>query len=136
MAFGKIKTVTMAGLAALTLGGCMLAVSAPAEAGYRGAYYGGPGFYRPYYRPAYYGGYYGRPYYRPRYGGGAVAAGLIGGLALGALATSSAYAAPYYAGPRYVATPGYGYGSACTITKTRFVDDWGRVVVRKTKVCD
>jgi len=45
MAFGKIKTVTMAGLAALTLGGGMLAVSAPAEAGYRGAYYGGPGFY-------------------------------------------------------------------------------------------
>lgn len=131
MASGKIKTVTMAGLAALTLGGGMLASSAPAEAGYRGAYYGG------YYgRPAYYGGYYGRSYYRPRYGGGAVAAGLIGGLALGALATSSAYAAPYYAGPRYVATPGYGYGSACTITKTRFVDDWGRVVVRKTKVCD
>ncbi len=122
MAFGKIKTVTMAGLAALTLGGGMLASSAPAEAGYRGAYYGGPGFYR--------------PHYRPRYGGGAVAAGLIGGLALGALATSSAYAAPYYAGPRYVATLGYGYGSACTITKTRFVDDWGRVVVRKTKVCD
>jgi len=130
MAFGKIKTVTMAGLAALTLGGGMLASSAPAEAGYRGAYYGG------YYgRPAYYGDYYGRPHYRPRYGG-AVAAGLIGGLALGALATSSAYAAPYYAGPRYVATPGYGYGSACTITKTRFVDDWGRVVIRKTKVCD
>ena len=130
MAFGKIKTATMAGLAALTLGAGMLASAAPAEAGYRGAYYGGPGFYRPYYRPAYYGGYYGRPYYR-RHHGGAVAAGLIGGLALGALAASSAHAAPYP-----VAAPAYDYGPSCTITKTRFVDDWGRVVIRKTKVCD
>lgn len=127
MAFGKLKTVTMAGFAALTLGGGMLASAAPAEAGYRGAYYGGAGYYRPYYRPA----YYGRPYYRPRYGGGAVAAGLVGGLALGALAASSAYAAPYP-----VAAPAYGYGPSCTITKTRYVDDWGRVVIRKTKVCD
>jgi hypothetical protein len=142
MALGKIKAVTVAGLAALTLGGGMLAAAAPAEArpwGYRGgfqrgAFHGGPGFYRPYYRPAFYGGYYRRPYYRPY--GGAVAAGLVGGLALGALAASSTYATPYYASPYYVASPGYDYGPACTITKTRFVDGWGRVVIRKTKVCD
>ena len=100
----------------------------------RGAFHGGPGFYRPYYRPAFYGGYYRRPYYRPY--GGAVAAGLVGGLALGALAASSTYATPYYASPYYVASPGYDYGPACTITRTRFVDGWGRVVIRKTKVCD
>src|SRR3954447_13640608 len=106
MALGKIKAVTVAGLAALTLGGGMLAAAAPAEArpwGYRvgfqrGAFHGGPGFYRPYYRPAFYGGYYRRPYYRPY--GGAVAAGLVGGLALGALAASSTYATPYYASLR------------------------------------
>ena len=137
----KIKTVTMAGLAALTLGVGMLASTVPAEArpwGYhhggfhRAGFYGGSGFYRPSYRPAFYGGYYRRPYYRPYYGG-AVAAGLVGGLALSA---SSAYAAPYYGSPYYVASPGYGYGPACTITKTRFVDGWGRLVIRKTKVCN
>lgn len=124
MAFGKIKTLTMVGFAALTLGGAMIASAAPAEAGYRGAYYGG---YRPYYRPV----YYARPYYRPRYGG-AVAAGLVGGLALGALAASSAYAAPAYP----VAAPAYAYGPSCTVSSTRYVDDWGRVVIRRTKVCD
>ena len=137
MALGlKLKTLTMAGVAALTLGGGMLAATAPAEARpwryHRGGFYGGPGFYRPHYRPAFYG-YHG--YRRPYYGGGAVAAGLIGGLALGSIAAaSSAYASPYYvAAPAY---PAYGYGPTCTVTRTKFVDDWGRVVVRKTKVCD
>jgi hypothetical protein len=45
-------------------------------------------------------------------GGGAVAAGVLGGLALGAVA-SGAYGAPYY-GPQYYGPPqaayGYGYG--------------------------
>jgi hypothetical protein len=100
----KTKTALAAGLTALTLGVGALATAAPAEArpfgfhgGYRGfhggfyrpAFYGGPRFYR----PAFYGGYY-RPY-RPYYGG-AVTAGLVGGLALGTLAASTAYGAPYY----------------------------------------
>jgi hypothetical protein len=136
----KTKTALAAGLTALTLGVGALATSAPAEArpfgfygGYRGfhggfyrpAFYGGPRFYR----PAFYGGYY-RPY-RP-YCGGAVAAGLVGGLALGTLAASTAYGAPYYATP-----VGYGYGGGvCTVSRTRFIDPYGRLVVRKTRVCD
>jgi hypothetical protein len=65
------KTLTSA-LAALTLGGAVLATSAPAEAGWG---------------------------YRHRGYGGAVAAGVIGGLAIGAIAASSrpAYAEPVYA---------------------------------------
>jgi len=75
-------------------------------------YYAAPRYYAPrayrYYAPrrAYYGGYYGygRPYYvrrhgyyaRPYVNGGAIAAGLIGGLALGAIA-----AHPYSYGPVY-----------------------------------
>ena len=57
---------------------------------YYGAYaaapvysYGGPAYYGGYY-PAYYGGYGG--YYPGYYDGGAVAAGIIGGIALSALA--------------------------------------------------
>lgn len=132
----KTKTALAAGLAALTLGAGTLATSSSAEARpfgvYRGGYGGYGGFHRAafygprYYRPAFYGGYY-RPYYRPY--GGAVAAGLIGGLAVGALA-SSAYASPYY-----VAAPGYGYGYGCTVIKKRFVDDFGQIIVKKTRIC-
>jgi len=83
----------------------MVGSTAPAEAQWRGHWGGGWGGYRPAawgggwrYRPAYWGGYR----YRPYYGGGAVAAGLAGGLALGALAT-----VPYY---------GYGYPTAARTT--------------------
>ena len=70
MAFST-KTLSSA-LAALTLGGAVLATSAPTEAGWG---------------------------YRHRGYGGAVAAGVIGGLAIGAIAASSrpAYAEPVYA---------------------------------------
>jgi len=56
----------------------------------------------------------------------------VGGLALGTLAASTTYGygAPYYAAPAY----GYRYGG-CTISRTRFVDPYGRLVIRKTKVC-
>ena len=108
----KLKKVVVAGAAALTIGGATLAASTPAEAqwgyGYR-------------YRP-----YYGR-YYRPNYGG-AVAAGLVGGLALGALAASAPRPAYYYDEPVY--------GGACYVTRQRFVDPYGRLVVRRTRVCE
>ena len=84
--------------------------------GFRGPGYGRAYAYRPYFR-----GYYGRRY--PYYGG-AVAAGLIGGLALGALSY------PYY-GYGYP----YGYGEECWVRR-RTIDQWGRVVVRLVQVCD
>ncbi len=71
--------------------------------GFGGVYRPGA-VYRPYYgrvgRYPYYGGYYRRGWGYPYYGG-AVAAGVLGGLTLGALS------APYYAYPDY----GYPYGS-------------------------
>jgi hypothetical protein len=77
---------------------------------HRAAYWGGERGYR----HAYWGGY--RPYYR-RHRGAAVAAGLFGGLALGALAASSyPYHGGYYPSYSYGYAPigyggYYGYGS-------------------------
>ena len=98
----------------------------PVPFGGRGFGYGGRGYaYRPVYR-----GYYGRRY--PYYGG-AVAAGLIGGLALGALSYPYyGYGYPYgYGGAYYDA----GYGEECWVRR-RTIDQWGRVVVRLVQVCD
>ena len=93
--------------------------------GFRGPGYGRAYAYRPYFR-----GYYGRRY--PYYGG-AVAAGLIGGLALGALSYPYyGYGYPYgYGGAYYDA----GYGEECWVRR-RTIDQWGRVVVRLVQVCD
>jgi len=83
--------------------------------GRRGGYYGA-GSYGPRYRHGYPYGYYRRPYYN----GGAVAAGVIGGLALGAIA--SAAANPYY-------------GHRCVYEPRRVVNAYGRVVVRRIRTC-
>ncbi|HEY8564329.1 MAG TPA: hypothetical protein VIL65_02430 [Beijerinckiaceae bacterium] len=153
----KTKKALVGGLAALTLGGAMIASSAPAQAqfyggyghGFRhGGYYGG-GFARPvgfhggYGRPVgFYGHRYARPvgfygpraygygprYYRRGYNGGAVAAGLVGGLALGALATN-AYRPAYYGGY------GVPVASECVVQRRRVVDDFGRVFVQRERVC-
>lgn len=144
----RIKAILTAGFAAMTLGGAMLA-SGPAEAGsrtgtWRNGMVAGPygaGYYRGYAaRPARYGY---RPYGRRHNNAGAVAAGLIGGLALGALAARPAYSYPAYSSPAYPVTsyPGYygtGYygGSPCYTVRERVVDDWGRVMVRRTQVCE
>jgi hypothetical protein len=100
---------------------------APAHRGYYGGYYrgyygggyggyGSPGYYGGYsYSPAYYGdyGYYPGYYYRKRRSnaGAALAAGLIGGMALGAILANSARAAPRcYVTPHRVTGPsGYTY---------------------------
>jgi hypothetical protein len=130
----RVKVILAAGCAVLTLGGT-LAISAPAQAGestgrWRDGSYATPyGVVRP--RPAYGYGYgYGyRPHYRRHYdNGGAVAAGVVGGLALGALAARPAYPA-YYGAPAY-AEP------RCYTTSRRFVDQWGRYVVRRERVCE
>jgi hypothetical protein len=67
------------------------------------------------------------------HGGGAVAAGVLGGLALGAIA-SGAYAYPrYYGGPG----PYYGaayYGPPCHWRRQRIWDGYGWIV-RRVRVC-
>lgn len=128
----RAKTILAAGCAVLTLG-ATLVVSAPAQAGestgrWRDGSYATPyGIVRPYRSYSDYG--YRRHYYRHRHdNSGAVAAGVIGGLALGALAARPAY-------PSYYAAPVYA-GPDCYTVRRRFVDDWGRVYVRRERVCE
>jgi hypothetical protein len=102
--------------------------------GYRPAFGGGYGrsFYGGGYRPHFGYGY--RPYYRRRDSGAALAAGLIGGLALGALAT-----APYrYSSPAtYGGYHGASYGApVCYSVRRRAVDAWGRVFITRRQVCE
>lgn len=146
----RTKATLTAGLAALALGGAVMASTVPAEAGastgrWRNGMVAGPAGVGYYGRHAYHPGSYGyrpaRSYHRSRNYGGAVAAGLVGGLALGALAATPSYAYPAY--PAYpVAAPGY-YGAttvyeapACYTVRRRFVDDWGRTFVRREQVCE
>lgn len=101
----------------------------PGAYGYRGGYG---------YRPAYYGGRYygGYPYYgyrRGYYNGGAVAAGLVGGLALGAIAGAAGN--PYYGyGPGYYRPAYYAPGS-CVVERRRVVNRYGRVVFQRVRTC-
>jgi hypothetical protein len=92
------------------------------------------------YRTAFYGGHGG--YYRPHYGyhrrhnvGSAVAAGLIGGLALGALAASPYGSSHPVSYGGYYGSGFYG-GSVCYVTTRRGVDAWGRLVRFRTQVCE
>ena len=99
------------------------------------------------YRPGYYGGGWGPApyaYRRPGWRGGAVAAGLVGGLVLGGLAAAAAapaYSYPAYSYPAYpAASPYYGVSAypapTCYTVNRRFVDAWGQVFVRRTEVCE
>ena len=121
--------------------------------GWRGGYYG-----RPYVAPRYYGGYY--PYrryyggyypyrrywggyYPYRYGwggyygdGGIVAAGLIGGLTLGALAASQPYYYPNYYYPGAYYRPAYSPAyTHCFYERRRIVLRSGKAVVRRVRTC-
>jgi hypothetical protein len=95
------KKVVAGALAALTMAGTLALTSTEASAQWRRGYGWGPG---------------------------AVAAGVFGGLALGALA-----ARPYYYGP-----PGYyayGYGPDCYVTRRRvWVEGYGWTL-RRVTVC-
>ncbi|WP_240539808.1 hypothetical protein [Salinarimonas soli] len=155
------RTALVGAAAVITVTGGMVATSAPASAqGYvTGPVYRG-GFAGPRYvaAPRYYGGggYYGHRRYGYRNNGGAVAAGLIGGLALGALATSSynynygyGYApagygyAPAGYGYGYAPARSYGYGYApvtygyggCFIERRIRVNRYGERVIRDVEVC-
>ena len=69
--------------------------------------------------------------------GGAVAAGIIGGLALGAIVGSAAAHGPYYGyyGPVYYYGPGPVYYGACYWTRERIWDGWGWRS-RRVRVCN
>jgi hypothetical protein len=95
----RFKTTLTSALAALGLGAALLATSAPAEAGWG---------------------------YRHRYGG-AVAAGVFTGLAVGALAASSR---PAYAEPVYTDV------GACYVVQRRVVNEFGDLVIRRERVCE
>ena len=70
-------------------------------------------------------------------GGGAVAAGIIGGLAAGAIIGSAAANGPYYGyGPGYYAyAPGPAYYGGCYWTRQRIWDGWSWRV-RRVRVCN
>ena len=58
--------------------------------------------------------------------------GFVGGLALGA-----AVGAPYYGGYGYYGGPyAYDYGPDCYLTRRVYIDDWGRRIIRRVRVCD
>jgi hypothetical protein len=62
-------------------------------------------------------------------GGGAIAAGIVGGLALGALA-AGAYSSPrYYGGPAYYDAP--PYGPECYWTVRNVYDEYGYYLGRR-----
>jgi hypothetical protein len=67
--------------------------------------------------------------------GGAIAAGVVGGLAAGAIIGSAANGG-YYGGPGYYGNgyqPVYG---ACHVERQEFDDGYGRIRVRRFRVCD
>jgi hypothetical protein len=70
-----------------------------------------------------------------RNGGGAVAAGVIGGVAVGAIIGSQANRS-YYGGPGYY-QPEYQpvYGN-CRTEREQVVDQYGRYHTRRIRVCD
>jgi hypothetical protein len=68
--------------------------------------------------------------------GGAVAAGIIGGLAVGALIGAAANNGYYGYGPGYYYAPRpVYYGEGCYISHRRFWDGWGWHY-RSVRVCD
>jgi hypothetical protein len=67
--------------------------------------------------------------------GGAVAAGVIGGLAVGAIIGSQANRG-YYNGPGYY-EPGYQpVYTNCRTVRRRYLDEYGRYHTRRIRVCD
>jgi hypothetical protein len=69
---------------------------------------------------------------------GRITAGVVGGLAAGAVlgaAASSGYQ-PYYSGPAYYHRSYQPVYSACHWERERVVDAYGRMIVRRIRVCD
>ena len=104
-----LKRTISGALAAATLG--LTVAATPASAGYWGPGWGW--------------------HHHGGWGGGAVAAGVIGGLALGAIAANSAYPGGYGGyGGYYPAYPAYGYGGygGCYIQRQPVYDPYGNFI--------
>jgi len=67
--------------------------------------------------------------------GGAVAAGVVGGLAVGAIVGSQANRG-YYGGPGYYESGYQTVYGACHTERQQFEDAYGRIHVRRVRVCD
>ena len=65
--------------------------------------------------------------------GGAIAAGVVGGLAVGAIVGSQANR-NYYGGPAYV-EPAYASGY-CHTERREIPDGYGNIRIRRVRVCD
>jgi hypothetical protein len=148
----KLKSTAFAALAVTVISGGATTFSVTeAEAQWRpGVRFGGG--WAP--RAAYRGGWGYRPVRGFRGGrGAAVAAGIIGGIAAGALiagASQPAYAAPAYGyghggyAPAYnhyqpaysYHQPVYGYQPTCYTKRVRQVIDYDTVVIRRVRVCE
>ena len=67
--------------------------------------------------------------------GGAVAAGVVGGLAVGAIIGSQVARPNYYNGPAYYEAPVYEERAYCHTERRVFVDSYGYEHVRRVRVC-
>ena len=71
-----------------------------------------------------------------RNNGGAIAAGVVGGLAVGAIVGSQANRG-YYGGPGYYGDQAYQpVYSNCRTEREQVVDQYGRYHTRRIRVCD
>jgi len=70
-----------------------------------------------------------------RNNGGAVAAGVVGGLAVGAIVGSQANR-NYYGGPAYYESGYQPVYQNCRTERQRFEDEYGRLRVQRVRVCD
>jgi hypothetical protein len=70
-----------------------------------------------------------------RNNGGAVAAGVVGGLAVGAIVGSQA-SRNYYGGPAYYESDYQPVYQNCRTERQRFEDEYGRLRVQRVRVCD
>lgn len=68
--------------------------------------------------------------------GGAVAAGVVGGLAVGAIIGSQANRGYYAGGPGYYEQGYQPVYSNCRIERERYVDQYGRYRIHRIRVCD
>jgi hypothetical protein len=67
--------------------------------------------------------------------GGAVAAGVVGGLAVGAIVGSQANRS-YYGGPAYFESGYQPVYQNCRTERQRFEDEYGQLRVQRVRVCD
>jgi hypothetical protein len=110
MAATTIKKALVGALALATVSGTVAVSATPAAAWHRG----------------YAHAYRGAPVYRHHRSGrnAAIAAGVVGGLALGAIAAGAAR--PAYAVP----------AEECYVQRRRYIDPYGRVFFRRETVCE